>query len=54
MNFLAEQLTRVEQLRRDLIANVSAILEAHHSAFGVESSEGSGTTFWFELEKGTL
>ncbi len=30
---------------------VKSILEAHGAAYSVESKEGSGTTFWFELEK---
>ena len=29
---------------------VKGILEAHSASFGVESAQGSGTTFWFELE----
>lgn len=33
------------------LAIVKSILEAHKSRFGVESREGKGTTFWFELEK---
>ena len=28
---------------------VKQILEAHHTTYGVESKEGSGSTFWFEL-----
>ena len=28
---------------------VQTILEQHHVPYGVESKEGSGTTFWFEL-----
>lgn len=30
---------------------VKSILEAHKARYSVESKEGSGTTFWFELEK---
>jgi signal transduction histidine kinase len=30
---------------------VKSILDAHGAAYSVESREGSGTTFWFELEK---
>lgn len=30
---------------------VKEILEAHSAAFGVESAIGSGTTFWFEIER---
>jgi signal transduction histidine kinase len=30
---------------------VKSILEAHSAAYSVESREGSGTTFWFELDK---
>ena len=30
---------------------VKSILEAHGAAYSVESREGSGTTFWFELDK---
>ncbi len=33
------------------LAIVRAILDAHGSEFGVESTIGMGTTFWFELEK---
>lgn len=29
---------------------VKGILEAHGATFGVESAQGCGTTFWFELE----
>lgn len=29
---------------------VKNILELHHAAYGVESTVGSGTTFWFELK----
>lgn len=29
---------------------VKGILEAHGASFGVESAQGMGTTFWFELE----
>lgn len=29
---------------------VKSILELHHSNYGVESTEGVGTTFWFELD----
>jgi signal transduction histidine kinase len=32
------------------LAIVKNILEAHKSKYGVESAEGKGTTFWFELE----
>ena len=28
---------------------VKQILEAHHTTYGVESKEGAGSTFWFEL-----
>jgi signal transduction histidine kinase len=28
---------------------VKQILEAHQTTYGVESKEGSGSTFWFEL-----
>ena len=28
---------------------VKQILEAHHTTYGVESKEGDGSTFWFEL-----
>ena len=28
---------------------VKQILEAHHTTYGVESKEGCGSTFWFEL-----
>ncbi|MBP1744868.1 MAG: signal transduction histidine kinase [Firmicutes bacterium] len=30
---------------------VRSILEAHKAGYSVESREGSGTTFWFELDK---
>jgi signal transduction histidine kinase len=30
---------------------VKSILDAHKADYSVESKEGSGTTFWFELEK---
>jgi signal transduction histidine kinase len=30
---------------------VKSILDAHKAGYSVESKEGSGTTFWFELEK---
>ncbi len=33
------------------LAIVKEILVAHDSHFGVESKEGSGSTFWFELKK---
>ncbi|MCX5780463.1 MAG: HAMP domain-containing sensor histidine kinase [Firmicutes bacterium] len=33
------------------LAIVKAVLEAHGSAFGVESQEKVGTTFWFELKR---
>lgn len=33
------------------LAIVKSILEAHGNAFGVESEEGKGSTFWFELIK---
>lgn len=29
---------------------VKSILEAHHAQYGVESTVGKGSTFWFELE----
>ena len=28
---------------------VKQVLEAHHTTYGVESKEGAGSTFWFEL-----
>lgn len=31
------------------LAIVKGILDAHQAAYGVESTEGLGTTFWFEL-----
>lgn len=33
------------------LAIVKSLLEAHHAAFGVESKNNAGTTFWFELKK---
>ena len=33
------------------LAIVKTILEAHKSTYSIESKEGEGTTFWFELEK---
>ena len=30
---------------------VQTILEQHGVAYGVDSAEGEGTTFWFELER---
>ncbi len=33
------------------LAIVKNILEAHSALYGVESKEGVGTTFWFQLEK---
>jgi signal transduction histidine kinase len=33
------------------LAIVKTILQAHNSMYGVESIEGSGTTFWFYLRK---
>lgn len=33
------------------LAIVKSVLEAHGSAFGVESQKDAGTTFWFELKK---
>jgi signal transduction histidine kinase len=35
------------------LAIVKAVLEAHGAAFGVNSQENIGTTFWFELKKGS-
>ena len=31
------------------LSSVKQILEAHHTTYGVESKEGDGSTFWFEL-----
>ncbi|MBE6652345.1 MAG: HAMP domain-containing histidine kinase [Ruminococcaceae bacterium] len=28
---------------------VKQVLEAHHTTYGIESKEGSGSTFWFEM-----
>jgi signal transduction histidine kinase len=33
------------------LAIVKSILEAHKALYGVESKKGTGTTFWFELQK---
>jgi len=33
------------------LAIVKSILEMHEVTFGVESEQGKGTTFWFELDK---
>ncbi|MCF0110163.1 MAG: hypothetical protein HUJ57_08940 [Erysipelotrichaceae bacterium] len=33
------------------LAIVKAILDNHHAKYGVESEEGKGSTFWFELEQ---
>lgn len=33
---------------------VKTILEAHNAEFGVESIEGTGSTFWFELKSSTV
>ncbi|HEX3028707.1 MAG TPA: ATP-binding protein [Clostridia bacterium] len=33
------------------LAIVKSVLEAHEALFGVESIEGAGTTFWFEIKK---
>lgn len=33
------------------LAIVKTVLEAHNSPYSIESKEGEGTTFWFELEK---
>ena len=30
---------------------VRAVLELHHAAFSVISTEGQGSIFWFELER---
>lgn len=32
------------------LAIVKGVLDAHQAVFGVESKEGAGTTFWFELK----
>jgi signal transduction histidine kinase len=33
------------------LAIVKSILDAHKALYGVESKKGTGTTFWFELQK---
>jgi two-component system sensor histidine kinase ArlS len=33
------------------LAIVKAVMEEHHTEFGVQSQKGVGTTFWFELNK---
>lgn len=49
--YKADKSNKIKQMGTGLgLAIVKNILESHGSNYGVESTEGKGTTFWFELE----
>lgn len=58
LNHIWDRFYKVESSKRKKgtgtglgLAIVKSILDAHKASYGVISTEGKGTTFWFELEK---